>query len=119
MINYNLLAITDEKENEIKAILENSILDKQAKGIVHSMHILSGNRVFIQLMNNCDKYFSYDCKEKPYAFKKDPNLKYTLTEYEFNGTGPLESPYDVLTNDDDIQMTITPFGFKLFLIEFE
>lgn len=83
------------------------------------MHILTAKKVFIQLMNSCDKYFSYDCKDKPYAFKKDPNLKYKLIEYEFNGTAPLDKPNNALTSDDDIQMTIKPFDFKLFMIEFE
>lgn len=70
-------------------------------------------------MNNCDKYFSYDCIEKPYSFRKDTNLKYKIIEYELNGTGPLDKPNNSLMNENEIQMTIKPFDFKLFLIEFE
>lgn len=106
-------------DKELRNVLENFILDKKANGIVHNMHIISANKVFVQLFNNCDRYFSHTCEGKLYRFKKISNLTYKIHEYEFNGTGPedlFQKPY---TNRDNFSFTIKPFDFKLFMIEFE
>jgi len=107
-----------EKEKELTALLENSILDKKANGIVHSMHIISSNKALIQLLNNCEKYFEYNCEEKPYSFKKNSNITYKIIEYEFNGTGPKDSTEKPFTNQEDVNLIIKPLDFKLFLVEF-
>jgi len=83
------------------------------------MHIISDKKVFVQLFNNCDRYFAYNCEEKSYSFNKDPELTYKIHEYEFNGTGPQDLSQKPFTNQEEINFSIKPFDFKLFLIEFE
>ncbi len=113
------LNISESKEKEIYSKIKNSILNDKINRVLISMHIISSKKVFIQLLNNCDEYFSYNCQDQLYSFQKGDELKYKILEYEFNGTAPLNSRDKALTNKENIEFSIKPFDFKLFLIEFE
>lgn len=99
--------------------MEKFIINKKHKGLIHNIHILTPKKFFVQVMNNCDKYFSYKCQEKSFTFRNNSSFKYNIIEYEFNGTGPYDITDPGFTNEKEIEISMKPFDFKLFLIKFD
>jgi len=87
----------------------------ESNNIVYNFHVLSFDKIFIQVNNNCDKYFINECGSEFLKFVKLEGLSYNITEYSMNGTTPLKEIKGGLFNE---KVELKPLDFKLFLIEF-
>lgn len=87
----------------------------ESRNVIYNIHLLTGDKLFLQLFNNCDNYYEKECRSEFFSFIPMEGLSYEITEYGMNGTTPLQKIN--LQNLSD-KMELKPFDFKLFMIEF-
>jgi len=87
----------------------------ESKNVVYNFHLLTADKLFLQLFNNCDNYFEKECQSLNFKFNSMEGLSYNVTEYGMNGTSPLNK-LEVQKSSPSVELK--PFDFKLFMIEF-
>jgi hypothetical protein len=83
------------------------------KNLIMNIHILSSNKVFLQFFNNCDMFHDSNCAASSVNLYENNGIK--IREYSFNGISPLNKEFSW---EQSKSVSINPFDFKLFLVEF-
>ena len=98
-----------------KISIHNLIAGLESKNIIYNIHLLTSDKLFLQLFNNCDNYYEKECQSKFFSFIPMEGLIYNITEYGMNGTTPLKK---LELQKSSPKIELKPFDFKLFMIEF-
>ena len=94
--------------------VKNFISGLSSNSLLHNIHLLDSEKLFLQVFNNCDDYFVKECKSEYFSFNQFEELDFSVTEYGMNGITALEKINTKKSN----KIELKPFDFKLYLLEF-